>query len=211
MEEHATYKSHWDQVYKTKKDEALGWYETDLSPTLNLIEKTQLGPDARLLNVGAGTTTLIDALIAQGFTSILANDISPAALESLETRIKTQYQQNITCIEDDLSNPKILNNIAPVDLWIDRAVLHFFNEHHEQDAYFKLLNTLVKPQGFALIAVFALNGAETCCALPVKRYSTEDLQLKLSPDFTLISSFNYTFINPFGGERPYIYTLFQKH
>jgi hypothetical protein len=29
-------------------------------------------------------------------------------------------------------------------------------------------------------------------------------------DFELKKSFNDTFINPFGGERPYIYTLFQR-
>ena len=30
----------------------------------------------------------------------------------------------------------MIKNIAPVDLWIDRAVLHFFTEKKKQDIYF---------------------------------------------------------------------------
>jgi hypothetical protein len=36
------------------------------------------------------------------------------------------------------------------------------------------------------------------------------LQNELGSDFELINSFNYIFINPSGGERPYIYALFQR-
>jgi len=64
------YTKHWEGVYQTKEDEQLGWFEDLPETTLQLIEKCHLKPDATILNVGAGTTRLIDALIERGFTNI---------------------------------------------------------------------------------------------------------------------------------------------
>jgi hypothetical protein len=95
-------------------------------------------------------------------------------------------------------------------LWNDRAVLHFFLEKEKVTAYFNLLKMVLKPKGFVIIAVFAKNGADKCAGLPLKKYDAKMIENELGNDFELKKSFNYTFINPFGGERPYIYTLFQR-
>ena len=100
--------------------------------------------------------------------------------------------------------------IDPVDLWIDRAVLHFFTLSKDQDNYFNLLRTKVKSKGFVLFAEYNLQGANSCAGLPVHRYSKEMLIEKLGPGFELIDSFEYTFIAPSGAEKPYIYTLFKS-
>jgi hypothetical protein len=64
--------------------------------------------------------------------------------------------------------------------------------------------------GFVLIAVFSLDGAKKCCGLDLRRYNLEMLQQGLGKPFKLIHSFNSIHINPYGDQRPYIYTLFQK-
>lgn len=204
------YKSHWNNVYDNKVDEELGWFESNPQPTFKLIEACGLDQNARILNVGAGTSRLIDLLIEKGFTNIIANDLSDSALNKLQKRIYNTYDITIDCLVDDLTAPKKLTKMAPVELWIDRAVLHFFLKPEEQAAYFNLLKTVVAPKGFVIIAVFALDGADRCSNLPLHRYDTAMIQEKLGNEFQLISSFNHTFINPKGGERPYIYTLFQK-
>lgn len=89
-------------------------------------------------------------------------------------------------------------------------MLHFFLKEEEQRAYFNLIKNIVSKNGYVLIAVFSLDGAPKCCGLDLKRYNVEMLQNSLGADFQLIDSFNHTFINPFGGERPYIYTLFKR-
>jgi ribosomal protein L11 methylase PrmA len=198
---------HWNNAYTNNLEEKLGWYETDLSPTLKLINKTGLNKSARILNVGAGSTTLIDELIKIGYSNLIATDLSKIALKNLEDRVETT---NIEYIIDDLTKPTKLKNIAPVDLWIDRAVLHFFTKKTDQDIYFNLLNSKVKDDGFALIAEFNLKGATVCSGLPIHRYSKEMLIEKLKDNFELIESFDYTYITPNSAERPYIYTLFKK-
>lgn len=170
------YTKHWEDVYQTKEDEQLGWFEDFPETTLQLIEKCHLNPDATILNVGAGTTTLIDALLERGFTNIIANDLSKVALQKLEKRILKNYDFRLNCIADDLTKPKALLQLQNIDLWIDRAVLHFFLLEEEQKTYFNVIKKVVSKGGYVLIAVFSLDGAEKCSGLSLQRYNAEMLQ-----------------------------------
>ena len=201
--------SHWDKAYH-KEDEQLGWFESNPQSTIRLIEKCNLNKEATILNVGSGTTFLIDWLIETGFTNIIANDVSEVALSKLKKRIQNKFNYGLNCLSDDLTKPLKLNKLTDVDLWIDRAVLHFFLKKEEQTAYFELIDKITSKDAFVIIAVFSLDGAEKCCGLDLQRYNLEMLQQGLGKSFKLIETFNHTYTNPFGGKRPYIYTLFQK-
>ena len=208
--EEVSSKTHWDNAYTNSPAEKLGWYETDLSPTLDLLIKSKLNKNARILNVGAGATTLVDNLVADGYSNIIASDISKVSLDQLKARLGNRYKL-VEFIIDDLTHPIELLKIDPVDLWIDRAVLHFFNNPEEQNKYFKLLKKTLKKGGYAILAEYNLNGAIKCAGLNVHRYSKEMLQEKLGDGFKLIDSFEYIFTMPHGDLRPYIYTLFCKN
>lgn len=203
------YSEHWNNAYQKNPTEKLGWYEEKSTKTIELIKETNLPNTARILNVGVGSSTIIDDLLAERYTNLIANDLSEKSLENLKNRLATESSK-VEFILDDLTKSSKLKTIEQVDLWNDRAVLHFFLKEEEQHSYFSLINQLVKPNGFVLIAVFALDGAEKCCGLQLQRYNTKMIADKLGKDFSLQSSFNYTFINPYGGERPYVYTLFQR-
>lgn len=203
------YKEHWNKAYERVSADQLGWYEKDVSPTMQLIKKAGIGPSSRLLSVGAGSTTLIDTLLEHGYDNLLATDISDVALQVLQTRIGNLHNK-VEWIVDDLTNATLLNDIQPVDLWIDRAVLHFFTEEDDQETYFRLLRNLVHKYGYVILAEFNLESAEKCSGLPVHRYNTEMLQNKLGENFNLITSFDYDYTMPSGDSRTYVYTLFQR-
>ncbi len=209
MKKTKDYQSHWDRVYHDADISRLGWYEAAPEPSLQLIRDCRLPRDAFLLNVGAGATTLVDELLTMGFHNLIVNDISPRALEQLRQRLGDE-QDKIRWVVDDLTRPEKLFDIGPVDLWHDRAVLHFFTEPEEQDAYFHLLKTLVRPGGFVILAAFHLSGAAICSGLPVQRYDRQGLAEKLGSDFILVRAFNHTYTMPSGDERPYVYTLFKR-
>jgi SAM-dependent methyltransferase len=200
--------AHWDKTY-TRDINELGWYEEKPEPSLRLIKKSRLNKDASILNVGAGATTLVDELLKQGYKNIIANDLSANALEKLQERLGTE-RNKVKWIIDDLTNPNILCNLEEVDLWHDRAVVHFFTNKKDQDSYFNLLKRLVKKNGFVIIASFNLHGAEKCSGLPVYRFDQIMLQLKLGQDFELRDNFNYTYTMPSGDTREYVYTLYQR-
>lgn len=206
-EESKNYSKHWDKAYTNNSEEKLGWFETNLTPTLNLLAKANLSKSSRILNIGAGNTRLIDELIAQEYSNVIATDISAVALDDLESRVG---KENVTCIIDDLTTPTLLNNIPAVDLWLDRAVLHFFTTDEDQRTYFDLLKKTVKTSGYVLFAEFNLSGAQKCSGLPVHRYDVVMLQEKLGEEFKLINNFNHTYITPSEAERPYVYALFKR-
>lgn len=202
------YPTHWNKVYINTAVEKLGWYENNPEKTLGLVEKCNLDKNATIFIPGAGATTLVDELVNRNFTHLIANDLSEAALIKLKERIgKTEA---VKYIIDDLTKPKKLQFIEKIDLWVDRAVLHFFLREEDQHAYFELLRKLVVPQGYVIIAQFNLEGAKKCSGLDIVNYNELMIRERLGSDFKLVTSFNYTYINPSGGERPYVYTLFQR-
>lgn len=203
------HKRHWDRVYDRAAIDQLGWYEASPEPSLELIKSCELEKDAVLLNVGAGASTLVDKLVELGYQNIVVNDISPLALENLKQRLGAD-QEKVRWVLDDLTQPTQLHTIGEVDLWHDRAVLHFFIEQEERDTYFALLKTLVKPGGFVILATFNLYGATQCSGLPVYRYDQSMLAEELGSDFELLRAFDYTYTMPSGEQRAYIYTVFQR-
>jgi SAM-dependent methyltransferase len=200
---------HWNKAYDKSETTNLGWYEETPAKSLELITKTNLSKDARILNVGVGASTLIDYLVNEGYTNLIANDLSQSSLTQLQARLG-ENANDIEWIVDDLINPTNLQNLEPIDLWCDRAVVHFFNKEDEQKRYFDLVKKLVKKGGFVKIATFNLDGATQCCGLPVHRYDADMLADRLGNDFELIETFNYTYINPSNSAREYVYTLFRR-
>lgn len=200
---------YWNTIYTVVDYEKNGWYEKTPEKTLELIHQLNLNSDAHIINIGAGTTTLVDELLDKAYTNISATDISENALDLLKDRLDTRAN-TVNFIVDDLTNPTLLNNIAPVDLWIDRAVFHFFTEAKDQDTYLKLLADKVKVGGQIILATFSLHGAAKCSGLPVRRYSKLMLKEKLKENFELVDSFDYLYTMPSGDTRPYIYTLFKR-
>lgn len=200
---------YWCGKYTDVDYKTLGWYEKESSPSLELIEVSKVNKNAVIFNVGAGSTTLIDSLLEKGYTNLIANDISSCALNNIKKRIG-EKQKNVQFITDDLVNPTLLNDLQQVDIWNDRAVLHFFTDENDQDNYFKLLNQKVKKNGFVILSEFNLKGATMCSGLPVKRYNTTMLQKKLGDNYKLLKDFNHDYKMPNGEIRKYVYTLFQR-
>lgn len=203
-------REHWEGIYDKKSVEELGWYEDSPEPSLRLIKHCRLQKEAAILNVGAGATTLVDQLLELGYSNIIANDISPLALEELQHRLGADRSEQVRWIVDDLTEPKELAKLGSIDLWHDRAVLHFFLDRASQEAYFNLMQKLISPGGFVIIAAFHLTGASTCSGLPVHRYDEKMLQEKTGDEFQLLEAFNYTYTQPSGDTREYVYTLFQR-
>lgn len=204
------FKKHWNNAYQKSPITNLGWYEKNPFPSFELIDTCNLPKDALIFNAGAGTTTLIAQLLANGYINIMVNDIAAVALSELENQLPPYKNAHIQFVVDDLTNPSELLKLKNVDLWHDRAVLHFFTEEKQQKSYFDLLKSALKPKGFVILAEFNLDGAKKCSGLDVFNYNKEMFQERLGSNFELLKSFNYTYTQPSGNTREYVYTLFQK-
>jgi SAM-dependent methyltransferase len=197
---------HWDSVFLSCEDEELGWYEKDVSRTMGMLEQVPDWRESVIFLSGAGTSLLIEELLSQG-AGLVLNDISGEALNRVRNRLAGK--SGIVWLRQDISRP--LQTVIPaVGIWIDRAVLHFLTEESDIAGYFDNVRSALKTGGYAIFAEFASNGVEKCAGLPVHRYSVEELTQRLGPGFRLVSHFDYTYLNCYGGQRPYIYALYKR-
>ena len=130
----------------------------------------------------------------------------------LSIRLKQGWETNPLLFNisvRDIAQP-IVDVEQNVDIWIDRAVLHFLLEEHDIQAYFDNVKSTLSIGGYALFAEFSETGASKCAGLPVHRYSVDELSERLGTEFKLMHHEGYTFINPHGDLRSYLYTLYER-
>ena len=77
--EAARAQAHWDGVYTTKSSTAVSWYAPHLDDSLAAITAMS-APDARVIDVGGGASTLVDDLLSRGYRHLTVLDVSSAAL-----------------------------------------------------------------------------------------------------------------------------------
>jgi uncharacterized UPF0146 family protein len=197
---------HWDKVYQ--KRDVQNWSELDQPRILNLIKTLNLRDDAVIFLAGVGDSSIVYHLSELGFRNIIANDISQSALDLLARK----YDMNtVTFVKDDLTNPKMLDNYyQKIDLYIDRATLHFFKKEQEIQEYFGLISSMVKKGGHCIISVFDETNKPKCSGLDLKLWSLNDLEERI-PDFKTEFSFSEFFRELNGNKRKYIHLLSNKY
>ena len=77
--------SHWDNIYITKGEDEVSWFEETPAQSLELLELVGAQSSSAIIDVGGGASRLVDSLLAQGFENVTVLDLSAAALE-LSTR-----------------------------------------------------------------------------------------------------------------------------
>jgi len=199
-------KAHWDQVYSKKSPEELTWFQTRPEVSLALIGRTGLAREARIIDVGGGTSRLTAFLLETGYRDLSILDVSDRALELARGSLGSRGSEVEWYGED-------LTEFEPPhrwDLWHDRAVFHFLTEESDRDAYRRVLAGAVEPGGHVLIATFSPEGPERCSGLEVVRYNPQSLQAELGPEYELRGSMAETHRTPTGGTQAFVYSWFQK-
>ena len=72
--------AHWENVYTTKGEKEVRWFQENPAPSLDLIALTGLSEDAAMIDIGGGASRLVDDLISRKFSRLTVLDVSGAAL-----------------------------------------------------------------------------------------------------------------------------------
>lgn len=203
-------KNHWNQIYSLTPITQLGWYEADASPSLGMIARCDASRQASILDIGSGASTLVPHLLKYGYEQITAVDISEVALEKAKAQLTPTQREQVRWLAADITDPGIALLLPKADIWHDRALFHFLTAEQARQAYLAALHATLRPGGSLILAAFALDGAEKCSGLAVRRYSVDSLSITVGPGFRLVDSLDYTYRMPSGGLRPYVYARFQK-
>lgn len=200
-------KDHWETVYETKSDRQVSWFREHLDNSLRLILNTNVGRDAAIIDVGGGSSTLADDLLAHGFADVSVLDISRTALKKSRERLNKKAE-SIEWIEADITKVSLPEN--HFDVWHDRAVFHFLTNAEDRRKYVALVTRSLKVGGHIIVASFGIDGPQKCSGLDVVRYSPETMHDEFGDSFRLVKSLNETHETPFGTTQEFVYCYCRK-
>lgn len=199
-------KQHWEAVYEGQDPTEVSWFQPRPETSLELIDQLELQPSARIVDVGGGTSTLVDHLLARGSPDITVLDISDRALEQARRRLGPRAER-VRWIVCDVTDARF---DRPFDLWHDRAVFHFLVDSIDRERYRQRMAAAVVPGGHAIVATFGEDGPERCSGLPVVRYSRDALEREVGEAFVLVDSRRELHRTPSGKDQSFVYCLFRR-
>ena len=200
-------KEHWEHIYSTKPTNSVSWFQEHAELSLQLIRGTGVLLSASIIDVGGGSSTLVDDLLNSGYSALTVLDLSAAALAIAQKRLGSR-SSDVQWIEANITNAVLPINTYHV--WHDRAVFHFLTEPQERHEYIKAVLRAVKPGGHVIVATFAKDGATQCSGLPVRRYSPNELHAEFGAPFTLLQHTKEEHHTPFGTIQKFIYCYCRK-
>ncbi|MFN4276187.1 MAG: methyltransferase [Ferrovibrio sp.] len=201
---------HWQEVYTTKGEDEVSWFQDRPQTSLDLIAQTGLTAKASLIDIGGGASRLVDALLDLGWRDVAVLDIAAAALAKARERLGPRgvgADWGVDWIVADVTSWRPQRRY---DLWHDRAVFHFLTDAEDRAAYRAALRAAVPPGGHVVIGSFAPDGPERCSGLPVQRYSPESLQAELGPDFVLQQALQEGHHTPAGRLQHFQFSRFRR-
>lgn len=195
-------KEHWENVYSTRQTDAVSWFQPHADLSLDLIKATGMGREAGIIDVGGGASTLVDDLVADGYTDLAVLDLSEAALDAARKRLGPQAER-VEWIVADITKAAL--GEQRYDIWHDRAVFHFLTDPADRAAYVQAVLRSVKPGGHVIVATFAEDGPLQCSGLPVVRYRPGELHDQFGAAFTLLKHQKEAHSTPSGAMQQFIY------
>ena len=157
--------THWENVYTTKSEKEVSWFQETPSPTLELLALIGATSRSAVIDVGGGASRLVDSLVSQGYDDVTVLDLSTAALAAAKARLAGKADRVQWIAADVTTWPPS----RAYDVWHDRAAFHFLVDPADQAAYRDRLRRALRRGGYAIIGTFALDGPEKCSGLPVAR------------------------------------------
>lgn len=201
-------KAHWDEIYASRPDDSLSWYQQGGGLSLEWIRQIGLSPSAGIIDVGGGTSRLVDELLTAGYDDLTVLDLSRQALETARTRLGDAGGK-VSWLAQDITEAALPP--ARFDLWHDRAVFHFLTTAPDREAYAARLRRSLRPGGRVIMATFAESGPDRCSGLPVMRYGPESLRAALGgDDLRLLRYATEHHTTPSGAVQHFNFCLFER-
>jgi len=200
-------REHWQKVYSEKSTDLVSWFQPRAERSLALIRGSELETAAAIIDVGGGASTLVDDLLAAGFSDVTGLALSEGALAESRRRLG-EAAARAQWLMADITEAQLPERAF--DFWHDRAVFHFLVTPEARANYVASARRALKPEGHLIIATFAEDGPTRCSGLPVVRYSAEQLQAEFGADFTLRGVEREQHHTPSGAVQSFLYCHLQK-
>jgi SAM-dependent methyltransferase len=206
----ASRQAHWENVYTTKGENEVSWFQQSPSPSLELIAQTGAVNHSAIIDIGGGASRLVDHLVEQGFEDVTVLDLSGAALAAAKTRLESHLGARAERVSWIVADATIWEPAKSYDVWHDRAAFHFLTDASDRAPYIARLGRGLKIGGHAIIATFALDGPEKCSGLPVARYDSASLGQTLGTMFKLVHTQRHEHATPWDSRQIFQFSVFRR-
>lgn len=199
-------KQHWENVFATKKETEVSWYQEKPETSLQFFERNNIPKNANILEIGGGDSYLIDNLLEQGYESLTLLDISENAIERIKKRLGKKAEKVNFVVSDILD----FSPSEKFDVIHDRASFHFLTKEEDIQKYATLLSDVLGEKGLYFVGTFSESGPLKCSGLEITQYSKEKFLKIFGTHFSLLHSFEEVHKTPFETTQNFIFCEFQK-
>jgi SAM-dependent methyltransferase len=206
----ASRQAHWENVYTTKSENEVSWFQQSPAPSFELIVQAGAVSHSAIIDIGGGASRLVDHLVEQGFEDLTVLDLSGAALAAAKSRLESHPGVNAERVNWIVADATTWEPAKSYDIWHDRAAFHFLTDVSDRAAYIARLGRGLKIGGHAIIATFALDGPEKCSGLPVARYDSASLGRTLGTAFKLVHTQRHEHATPWNSRQIFQFSVFRR-
>ena len=199
--------AHWFDVYAAREPRELTWYRSQLNVSLELIANAGITASSPVIDIGGGTSTLVDDLLQRGFSDLTVLDIAASALKISRARLGGRSDE-VQWLTADVTAADLPSDRYA--LWHDRAAFHFLVDPADRAAYMSRLRRSLVADGHVVMAAFSLAGPERCSGLEIVRYGPTELAAELGPEFELCEHRTRVHTTPRGGSQDFLHARFAR-
>ncbi|WP_335965982.1 class I SAM-dependent methyltransferase [Galbibacter sp. PAP.153] len=200
-------KTHWEDIYKTKKPDKVSWFQDVPKTSIDYIEALQLKKNEAVIDVGGGDSFLVDYLLRNGYTDITVLDISKTAFDRAKERLGEEHAKKVTWI---VCNIVDFTPNRTYSLWHDRAAFHFLTQAETIKTYARLACKAISVNGHLILGAFSTNGPKKCSGIAVRQYNEASLQRVFNKNFKQINIGYHNHTTPFNTTQNFIFCNFKK-
>lgn len=201
-----TKKEHWENVFTTKKETEVSWYQNEPKTSIQLIQACKVAKDAKIIDIGGGDSYLIDSLLELEYTNLYLLDISQAAIDRAKLRLGDRAKEVTFIVSDSLH----FQSDEKFDIWHDRASFHFFTDAKDIEQYRLNVIANTSQNAHLIIGTFSEEGPLKCSGLPITQYSVEKMEAVFESDFELENCFTEDHVTPFDTVQNFIFCHYKK-
>jgi len=199
-------KDHWDNIYSTKAEDEVSWFQPYPKTSIDFIELFNLPHSANIIDVGGGDSHFADALLDKGYQNLWVLDISANAIERAKKRLGAEAYK-VQWIVSDVTEfePEV-----QFDFWLDRAAFHFLTAEDKIYKYVSIAEDAIKKDGYLILGTFSENGPTKCSGLEIQQYSEASMSARFEIAFERIKCVQEDHLTPFNTKQSFLFCSFQK-
>ena len=199
-------KSHWENIYSSKNEDGVSWFQEYPQTSIDLIEKYSINKSISIIDIGSGRSRILKNLIENEYEDLTYLDISKEAC----SKSKISFGNKQDLVQWHVANVLDFNTDNNFSIWHDRAVFHFLTSKEDIEKYKQVALKNIQKGGYLILGTFSENGPEKCSGLNVSRYSTESLKEIFNPELKMIESVTIDHKTPFNLTQNFLFSIFKK-